>query len=294
MMTSQFSAKLQQVAAMVIFGTIGVVVRYIGLPSSVIAFVRGVVGTVFLVLVMTMRRQKIDTRAVRNNLLALCFTGACLGGNWILLFEGYRFTTVAVATLCYYMAPMFVTLVAPLVLGEKLTGRKTLCVGVSFLGMLLVSGVVETGLPAAGELKGILFGLGAAVLYSCVILGNKKLRDISAMDKTIAQLAISAVVVLPYILLTENVAELSVTGLGLGLLAVAGIVHTGIAYLMYFGSMKDLKAQTVAIFSYIDPVVAILLSAVVLKEQMTVFGMVGAVLILGAALVSELPGKQAE
>ena len=160
--------------------------------------------------------------------------------------------------------------------------------------MVFVSGVLQTGIPALSEAKGVLYGLGAAVFYATVILMNKKITEISAYDKTIMQLGTAAVVLLPYILLTEPLGELMalLTPFSLGMLLFVGIVHTGIAYVLYFGSMKDLNAHTIAIFSYVDPIVAILLSALFLKEPMGLHGVIGAVLVLGSTFISELPEKE--
>lgn len=285
------TAKLKLISSMFIFGTIGLFVRYIPLPSSVIAFARGVIGMLFLLLVLALGHKKLDKAAIKKNAFILILSGAAIGINWILLFEAYRFTTVATATLCYYLSPMFVLLASPFVLRERLTVRKLLCVLVSLVGMVFVSGVLDSGISSINELTGILLGLGAAVLYATVVLLNKKMTDISANDRTVMQLGLAALPVLPYILLTENVSNLQITPLAIGLLLFVGIVHTGIAYAMYFGSLKDLNAQTAAIFSYIDPIVAIILSALLLNEQMGWTGVVGAVLILGSALVSELPER---
>lgn len=284
------TARLQLITSMIIFGTIGLFVRYIPLPSSVIACARGLVGALFLMLVMVLRHRKIDSSATKKNLLVLIISSAALGGNWILLFEAYRFTTVATATLCYYLAPMFILLVSPIVLRERLTVRKLLCVVVALLGMVFVSGVLNS-VPTLDELIGILLGIGAAILYATVVLLNKKMTSLPANDRTFMQLGISAVIVLPYILLTEDVSSFQLSLPALGLLLFVGIIHTGIAYTLYFGSLNNLKAQTAAIFSYIDPIVAIILSALLLREHMGWTGVVGAILILGSALVSELPEK---
>lgn len=287
-MKSAVKSKIQLTASMLIFGSIGIFVKYIPMPSSAIAFARGLTGMIFLLLVVLLTGKKLSARNIKNNMLVLIISGAALGFNWILLFEAYNYTTVATATLSYYFAPFFVMLTAPFLLKEKLTLKQFFCVAGALLGMIFVSGVIQNGIPKAEEIKGILFGLGAAVLYAAVIILNKKLKEISAYEKTIMQLGVSAVVVLPYILLTEDVTTIEFEPLTVVMLFIAGIVHTGIAYALYFNSMKDLKAQTVAIFSYIDPAVAILLSAFVLKEKMDIFGIIGAVLILGSALISEL------
>lgn len=293
-MKSAVSAKLQLTASMLVFSSIGIVVRYIPMPSSVIAFARGLIGMIFLLLVALVTKNKLSFKNIKNNLLVLAISGAAIGFNWILLFEAYNYTTVATATLTYYLAPFFVMLASPFFLKEKLTLKQFICLIGALVGMVFVSGVIKNGIPEADEIKGILFGLGAALLYATVIVLNKKLKEISAYEKTIMQLGTAAIVVLPYTFLTEDISAIKFTTLSVILLLVAGIVHTGIAYTFYFNSMKDLKAQTVAIFSYIDPAVAILLSAFVLKEEMDIYGIIGAVLILGSAFVSEINFKKAK
>ena len=273
-------------SAMGIFGTIGIFVRYIPLPASAIAFCRAVLGLAFLLLVILLSRKKPDKSAIKASLPVLVLSGVAMGFNWILLFESYRYTTVATATVCYYLAPLLLLLASPL-LGEKLTAKKLLCVGVALIGLVCISGITEGSLPKAEELMGIGFGLGAAVLYASVMFLNKKLPPMGAYDKTILQLASAAVVILPYLLLTENLADFSLTGFQAALLLVVGIVHTGIAYWMYFGSIKKLSAKTISVLCYLDPVIAVLLSAILLKEPMTPINILGSVLILGSALYSE-------
>ena len=285
------NATFKLTLSMVIFGTIGVFRRYIPLPSSLVAMTRGLIGMLFLLLVMVLRKRGMNRAAVRRKLGLLCLSGAAIGVNWILLFEAYNYTSVATATLCYYLAPMFVILASPLVVGERLTAKKLICVLAALLGMVFVSGVLETG-GGSSDLKGVLLGLGAAVLYASVVLMNKQLGDVPAYDRTIVQLGSSAAVLLPYVLLTEDMGALTFTPGTIGLLLVVGIVHTGIAYALYFGSLMQLKAQTAAILSYIDPVVAVLLSALVLREHMSLLSGLGAVLVLGAAVVSELPSRR--
>ena len=290
--TSLFNNPLLQLSlSMFIFGTIGIFVRHIPFPSSVIALARGGIGMLFLLLVVVLSKQKLSASDIRRNLLPLCLSGFFLGFNWILLFEAYRYTTVATATLCYYLAPVFVILVSPLILKEKLTAKKLICVAVALLGMVLVSGVLETGLPSAGEGKGILFGIAAAAFYASVVLCNKHIHDISSYDMTIMQLGIATVVLLPYTLLTESVGDLQFTAGALGMLLFVAIVHTGVAYALYFSSMQGLSSHTIAIFSYVDPIVAIMLSALLLHEPMGISGIIGAVLILGSTLISGLPEK---
>lgn len=282
----------RMVFSMLIFGTVGLFVRLIPLPSSLIACVRGVLGALFICLFMKVCGQKPDFKAIRRNAPVLLLSATAMGFNWVLLFEAYRYTTVATATLCYYLAPVIVMLLSPLVLHEKLTRRKAVCCMVSLLGMVFVSGVLEGAMPAANELAGIACGLGSAALYAGVILLNKKLKDIEARDRTLVQLGVSAAVMLIYTLLTEKQLSFSLSPVQAGALITVGIVHTGIAYLSYFGALRDIKAQSAAILSYIDPVAAILLSWLILGEKLGLYGIMGAVLILGSALMSEMKGKK--
>lgn len=282
-------AKLPLAVSMAIFGTIGIFVHYINMPSALIAFVRGALGALFLIATAFLTKKKLSGKAIKKNLLLLVLSGAFIGVNWILLFESYRYTTVAAATLCYYFAPIFVILASPLVLREKLDTKKIFCVLAAILGMVFVSGVITGGFTG---IRGIFLALGAALFYATVILLNKKMRDISPTDMTAVQLAAAAIVVLPYSLICENIGTVKFTLVPVILLLVVGIVHTGIAYVLYFGSVNKLPSGTIAVLSYIDPILSVILSALILRETMTVYTVIGAVLILGATFISEFEFKK--
>lgn len=293
-MDREKAARLKVLGSMLIYGSIGVFVRHIPLPSAVTAMARGLIGAPFLLLVLLTKRSRPDMGGIRRNLPLLLVLGAMLGINWLLLFEAYRYTTVAAATLYYYLAPILLVAVSPLVFKERLTPRKLLCVIAALFGMVLVSGVLQSGAAGSGAVKGVALAVGAATLYACIVVLNKKLRDISAYDRTISQLAVSAVVLLAYNLLSGGLGGVELNGFAWVMLLLVGVVHTGIAYFLYFGSMDALPAQTLAILSYIDPVTAVLLSALLLKEPLGITGIIGAILILGSAAISEMPEKNKE
>ena len=285
-MNQQTAARLKLIVVMLLFGTIGIFVRTISMPSSIIALVRGIIGSIFLLLVVFARRTGIDMSAVKRNWWKLLLSGGCIGVNWILLFEAYRFTTVATATLCYYLQPVIVVLGSALVLKEKLSIRKLLCVLVAILGMIPVSGVLES-IPTAGEVTGILLATGAALLYGINILTNKTMQGLSPFDMTIFCMITATLTLLPYTLLTEDWSAIVWEPSSVALLLVVGIIHTGVAYAMYYSALEKMKAQEVAIYGYIDPICAILLSALLLSEPLTVGIVIGAVMILGATYISE-------
>lgn len=288
-MKQENKSKIMLILAMTIWGTIGIFRRYIPMSSGMIAFTRGCIGTLFLVLVILITRKKISFEAIKKNLILLIVSGALMAINWILLFEAYKYTSVATATVCYYMEPVFVMLASPLFLREKLSVKKVICIIVSLGGMVLVSGITGMEEFKFGEIKGVLLGLGAAILYASVVIINKKIKDISAYDKTIVQLGTSVVTVVPYMLLAENISAVKFEPVSIIMLVLVGVLHTGVAYTLYFGSMGNVKAQTIALFSYIDPVVAIILSALILREKIGILEICGSILVLGATLVSEMP-----
>ncbi|MBR1938836.1 MAG: EamA family transporter [Spirochaetales bacterium] len=284
---------LMIISSMLIFGSIGILIRYIPLPSAFIAFFRGSFGGLFIFIVLKLKHHKV-TRLPIDKLIWLSVSGAVMAFNWIFLFEAYSYTSVAVATLCYYMQPTIVVLLSPFLFKERLTRKKMICVILSIIGMIFVSGILNGGSLASSSMKGIILGLGAAVLYSTVVIMNKQLGGIDAYLKTTIQLLSAGLVMIPYMFMTDSFDSISFTPPTVILLLIIGLVHTGLAYTLYFGSIDGLKAQSVAIFSYIDPVAALFLSSVFLHEPLDAFGMIGAVLIIGSAIISETRLKSLE
>ena len=273
--------------SMTVFGTIGLVVRNVALPSGFIAMSRGYVGAAVIFLFMLFTGRLPNICSIKKNLIPLLLSGAFIGANWILLFESYSYTSVATSTLCYYMAPVFVIIASPFVISERPGGLKLLLSAVAFAGMVLVSEPWGASFGQSGTV-GVLLALGAALLYASVTLTNKKMHDISSLDITFVQLFVAAVVITPYTFLAEKITPEMFDPTSVILVILMGLLHTGVAYLCYFASIKELPAAKVAIFGYVDPIVALILSALVLQEKMSVFGIIGAALILAATFTSEI------
>ena len=228
---------------------------------------------------------------MRRELILLIISGIAMGFNWILLFEAYKYTTVSVATLSYYAAPIIITLVSTILFREEMTKRKLLCFVMSTLGILLIT-ISGGGMSGKGtDHIGILFGLGAAVLYATVVLLNKFIRKVGGIQRTFLQFVAAAATLLPYVLLTGGMHLGDLNGMGLGLLLIVGLVHTGVAYCLYFSSLQHVPGQEAAVLSYIDPLVAVILSVSVLREPMSALQVIGGAMILGFTLLNELPEK---
>ena len=280
--------KLIFIISMVIFGTIGIFRKFIPLDSAVISFSRGVIGTLFLIVFLLVKKDKPNIKELKSYIVLLIISGCLIGINWLFLFESYKYTSVATSTLCYYMAPIFVMIASTFVFKEKLKAINIICMLIAFVGMIFVSGVLEIGFDDKNALLGVLYGLAAAVLYATVVLLNKKIKVENAYYKTLIQLFFSALVLVPYLLLNNSFDKIALDAKVCILILIVGIIHTGISYVLYFGSITKVKTQFISIFSYIDPVIAIILSAIILKDSMTFLGVVGAILILGVSLFMEI------
>ncbi|WML42980.1 EamA family transporter [Neobacillus sp. PS3-40] len=280
--------KLKIITAMLIWGSMGVFVKNIDLSSSEIALLRGVIGSIFLVCGSFIVKQKLSLKLIKENSVLLFLSGAGIGVNWIFLFQAYRYTTISNATLSYYFAPIFVMIFAPLVLKEKLTSLKVGCIITAMIGLFLVVNI--GGSSTSGTYHhaiGILYGLSAAVLYASVILMNKCIKNLTGFETTLVQLMVATVVLFPYVFAKDHLDFSGINAISLIFILILGIIHTGIAYFLYFTSIKELKGQTIAVLSYIDPISAVMIAAIFLGESMNFIQMVGGVLILGATYLSE-------
>ena len=291
-MNQSRKARLMLIAAMAIFGTIGVFVRGIPVTSGELALYRAVLAAVMIGAFLLVTKQRIPLAGIRKAIPLLLISGMAMGVNWILLFEAYRYTTVSVATLSYYFAPVIVTVACPILFREKLTVKQIICFLMSTVGIVLITGI---GKMAGGgkDFIGILFSLGAAVLYATVVLLNKFIKNVEGIHRTFLQFLAAIVVLVPYVAFTSGVTLGGMNAAGWINLLIVGIVHTGVTYCLYFSSLKELPGQKAAILSYIDPLVAVIVSVAVLGEPMTLGQVIGGLLILGFTLWNEItPSKK--
>ena len=281
------SARMMLILSMAVFGTLGPFVRSIPVSSAELALYRAVLASLLIGLDLLVTRQRIPFAKVRRSLPLLLFSGMAMGFNWILLFEAYKYTTVSVATLSYYFAPVIVTAVCPFLFKEKLTRKQILCFVMSTLGIVLITGIGDLS-QGSSHLLGVCFGLGAAVLYATVVLINKFIRDVEGIHRTFLQFLAAIATLVPYVALTSGVTLGGMDAVGWLCLLIVGLVHTGVTYCMYFTALRDVPGQKAAILSYIDPLVAVLISVTLLGEALTPAQAAGGALILGFTLYNEI------
>ena len=286
-MRSSLKPSLMIALSMAIFGTIAIFVRNIPISSAQLALCRAVIAAVMIGLYLFFSSHRINFKAIGRSLPALLISGAALGINWILLFEAYKYTTVSVATLSYYFAPVLIILACPILFHEKMRAKQWICFIMSTIGIILVTGLGDLN-AGSSHAKGIVFGLGAAFFYAFVVLSNKFIKGVDGIQRTFLQFVASIIVLLPYVLLSEGISFAAMDTKGWLMLGVVGIIHTGICYCLYFSALKDVSGHEAAILSYADPLVAVLASVFILGEAITATQIIGGALILGFTLWNEI------
>ena len=291
MKNSERKAALMLSISMAVFGTLGPFVRNIPISSAQFALSRAVLAAALIVVYMCITKQKIPFANIKKELPLILFSGGAMAVNWILLFEAYKYTTVSSATLVYYFAPVIVTIVCPFLFKEKLGAKQIICFCMATIGIVLMTGLGDLS-AGNNHVLGFIFAFGAAVLYATVVLINKFIKNIGGIHRTLLQFASAIVVLLPYVFITTGITFGEMTSIGWISLLVVGFIHTGITYCMYFTALRDISGQKAAILSYIDPLVAVIISVFILGESMTIMQIAGGLLILGFTLWNELPSKK--
>lgn len=271
--------------SMVVFGTIGLFVRVIPLPSAEIALYRAVLAAISLAAYLLIRREKPDRALIRKRAPILLISGIIMGFNWVVLFEAYRYTTVSIATLSYYVAPVLMMVAGTVFFKERVTRFQAFCFAMTLAGLGLLIWV--PGGAQGTHLAGVALGLLAAVMYATVVMLNKFISDIGAVHRTLLQFAAASVVLVPYVALGGGFHLDTLTAGGWAAMLTVGFFHTGLTYCVYFSAVRSMPGREIAILSFIDPLVAVLLSAVFLREPFTPLQMLGGALILGFTYLSE-------
>jgi len=287
------NARIMMIIAMSLFGTLGVFTYFIDLPASIIVVGRGLIGASFLLLMIYIGGSRLSKDDIYGNMFTLICSGVCLGLNWLFLFEAYKSIEISVATVLNYMTPALVILISPIVLKTRITMNKLICALLALFGLVLVTGILENGLEDINS-YGIICGVMAAVFYTGLVVFNKQLKSIGSYDRTFVQLLIAGLVIAVYCLFTVDFGTLEVDTTSVILLVIIAVFQTAVAFTLYFGSLAYLDAPSAVMYGYIEPVLSIFLSVVILHEDLGPIGWMGAALILGSTFFSEIWSRRKE
>lgn len=283
-------SKLQMILTMSLFGTVSLFVKHIPLSSAEISLYRGLIALLVLMGCLLLRHSLGRFSTVKGCWRLLLLSGVALAFDWIFFLEAFHYASVAVATLCYYFAPVMVVAGSAFFFREKLTAKQFLCFVGATAGVVLIIGV--SGGHGVAGIRGILCSLTAAFFYAVVVLLNKAAPQTDGVARTVVQLAGAVLVLFAYVGLTGGYHLGSLGAFAWGNLLTLGAFHTGLLYVIYFSAISRLRGQESAILSYFDPLVAVLVSILILGESVTGLQLVGGGAILLFTLLNELTLKK--
>lgn len=282
-------------AALLLFGSNGIIAAAIALPSSDIVLLRTFLGAFSLVTILAItQRHKLQAPSRPREAAALILSGAALGASWIFLFRAYQTIGVGVSSLLYYCGPIIVMALSPFIFGEKLTGGKIAGFIAVACGAFLIA---AQGLGGNMPIAGIVCGIASAFCYALMVIASKGAPRIEGLENSALQLSAAFVTALVLTLVTQGTPSFFSPGIATSTdwraVAMLGVVNTGIGCLLYFSAVAKLPVQTVAVVGYLEPLSAVVFSTVLLGEVITPVRLMGAALIIGGALFCELAGKRA-
>ncbi len=277
-------AYIKYIAALMLFGLNGIVASFISLSSYEIVFTRTLIGSMLLTLIFIATRQKVCFLNEKAHFLYLIISGVSMGTSWLFLYEAYRQIGVSVATLAYYCGPVFVMILSPILFKEKITRAKIHGFLAVLTGMFLVNMQV---LSEGKNIWGVLYGIMSAVMYTSMVIFNKRAKSITGFENSMWQLITSFLTVSIFLGIKKGFALHIDAGSVIPIL-ILGIVNTGVGCYFYFSSIGNLPVHTVAICGYLEPLFAVIFSAIFLNETLDIVQILGALLILGGAAFGEL------
>lgn len=275
---------LKYLFATLLFGSNGIVSSHILLSSYEIVLFRTLLGSVFLVMLFLLTGGRFHAKEYRRDFIFVLLSGLAMGASWMFLYEGYQQIGVGMATLLYYTGPVFVMILTPIIFKEKLTAPKVIGFAIVFVGIILINGISGGQRISAW---GLICAMLSALTYMVLVIFNKQSKHIVGMENAAIQLCGSFVVVAAFVGIKEHFA-FTVLPADWPWILLLGIVNTGIGCYLYFSSLSGLSVQTIAICGYMEPLSAVLLAAILLSEIMTPMQIVGAICIIGGAMLGEL------
>lgn len=278
-------------AALLLFGSNGIIAAAIALPSSDIVLLRTFLGALSLVTILAITQShKLQAPSRPREAAALLLSGAALGASWIFLFRAYQTIGVGVSSLLYYCGPIIVMALSPLIFGEKLTGGKIAgFIAVACGAFLIAAQGLGGNMPIAG--------IASAFCYALMVIASKGAPHIEGLENSTLQVSAAFVTALVLTLITQGAPSFLSAGVAASIdwraVVMLGVVNTGIGCLLYFSAVAKLPVQTVAVVGYLEPLSAVVFSAVLLGEAITPVRLMGVALIIGGAIFCELAGKRA-
>lgn len=265
------------IISMLIWGSVGIFVRHIHQTPQVIVFFRVFISFIIMGLVGVIKKENKNNKEYKMNkkeYSLLLLSGVFISLNWMFFFKALKTTTIASATLSYYAAPIIVTVLSVFILKEKINLRAVIAVGLSFVGIVLMT-INGKGTSNNFNIQGVIYGLIAAFFYALVTISVKKLEKVSSYKIMMFQMGVSSLIFLPSLKKMNEFDTISLISI-----IIIGVVHTCLALQFYFEGIKRVKVQYIGVLSYIDPLSAVVLAVIFFNEVPGYTTIIGGVLIL--------------
>ena len=276
--------RMKLVLVMIIWGSLGVFTKSIPLSALHLAFLRALIALPVLWGVMKLQKaDKVEWALLKPYLVS----GALLGFGWLTLFYGFKHTSISSAVIIYNMCPVYVMIAAPLILKETISKLQITVIFFSLLGLILIVG---NNLLAGYGYMGMALSAVAGMLYATIILINRSITcRVDNQTATFVQIVTAMLVLLPFVVLDGSI----LTVVHLDARAVVytillGIVHTGVAYTLFFSLAAHMKSVEMVAYSYLEPLFSILFSVIIVGEKLTILQIIGGIFILGSTYIGEL------
>lgn len=280
-------AHIKYFAALLLFGTNGIVASHIALTSYEIVLLRTLIGSLLLLIIFLFHKGKLTFGKHKRQLLFLSIPGVAMGASWMFLYEAYQQIGVGIASLAYYCGPVIVMALSPLLFGEKLTPTKMIGFVAVLCGIYLVNG---RALQEGGIGWGLFCGGMSAIMYAAMVICNKKAACITGLENAMLQLIFSFITVDVFVYIKQGL-FIRIESSDWAPILMLGLLNTGIGCYFYFSSIGKLPVQSVAVCGYLEPLSAVAFSVLLLHETLLPVQLIGAVLIIGGAVFSERSGK---
>lgn len=275
---------IKYIFSLLLFGANGIIASNIALNSYEIVLMRSFIGSIFLIAIFFLVGQKPIFYLNKRDTIYIMISGLAMGASWMFLYEAYVQIGVSISSLLYYCGPIIVMILSPLIFQERLTKEKTIGFIVVIIGIMLVNGQWA---GSDSNKFGIICGAMSAIMYAVMVIFNKKSSAIPPMENAVLQLYASFFTVLIFTLIRGGI-DFHINNDDWMWILLLGILNTGIGCYLYFSSIGSLPVQTVAICGYAEPLSAVVLSVILLNENMLIHQVIGGVLIIGGAIIGEL------
>ncbi len=276
-------AFLKYISALLLFGLNGIVASHIPLNSYEIVFLRTIIGSILLIILFLIGKGKFHIKKHKKDTVFIALSGIAMGTSWMFLYEAYQKIGISLSSLLYYCGPVIVMILSPIIFNEKLTVPKVLGFVTVLVGIFLVNG------NAVGKSNpwGLFCGAMSAVMYFFMVTLNKQSKNISGMENSVIQLAVSFLTVAVFTGIKQGFI-INVPEDAWAWILILGVLNTGVGCYLYFSPLAKLPVQTVAVCGYLEPLSAVVFAALLLGEKMTVIQIIGAICIIGGAMIGEL------